>query len=85
MLTEAVYMLTLASMGSDRLGDFILKRGMNVWFFTDAAMTRAFELIEQYPNHPMDLADASLLSAGKGFGCEVSFALYLPIRQDSRV
>lgn len=85
MLTEAFYMLTLASMGSDRLGDFILMRGMNVWFFTDAAMTRAFELIEQYADHPMDLADASLLSAGKGFGCEVFFALYLPIRQDSRV
>lgn len=65
VLTEAFYMLTPASIGSDRLRDFILKQGINVWFFTEAAMTRAFELMEQSADHPMDLADASLVVAGE--------------------
>jgi predicted nucleic acid-binding protein len=34
-----------------------------VWFMDPAAVERAFELMEQYGDHPMDLADASLIVA----------------------
>lgn len=63
VLTEAFHMLSPASTGSDRLRDFILSGGMSVWFLTESAMTRGFELMEQYADQPMDLADASLVVA----------------------
>jgi hypothetical protein len=63
VLTEAFHMLSPASIGSERLRDFILNRGMSVWFFTDSTVTRGFELMEQYADQPMDLADASLVVA----------------------
>lgn len=75
VLTEAFYMLMPASIGSDRLRDFVLKRGMHIWFFTEAAMTRAFELMEQYADHPMDLADASLVVAGETLGTKRIFTI----------
>ena len=65
VLTEAFHMLSPGSMGSDRLRDFVLKRGLNVWFLTEIALSRAFELMEQYADQPMDLADASLVTAGE--------------------
>ena len=63
VLTEAFHMLSPASIGSERLRDFILNRGMSVWFFTDSTVTRGFELMEQYADQPMDLADASMVVA----------------------
>jgi len=67
VLTEAFHMLSPGSLGSDRLRDFILNRGLNVWFLTEIALSRAFELMEQYADQPMDLADASLVAAGETF------------------
>ena len=58
-------MLTPASQGSDRLRDFILQRGLSVWFLSGAALGRSFELMERYTDHPMDLADASLVVAAE--------------------
>ncbi len=65
VLTEAFHMLTPASQGSDRLRDFILQRGLSVWFLSGAALGRSFELMERYTDHPMDLADASLVVAAE--------------------
>jgi hypothetical protein len=65
VLTEAFHMLSPASRGSDTLRDFIARRGATVWFLDDAALQRAFELMEQYADHPMDLADASLIVAAE--------------------
>jgi predicted nucleic acid-binding protein len=65
VLTEAFHMLEPQSMGSDRLREFIAKNGMSIWFFDLASLTRAFELMELYAGHPMDLADASLLAAAE--------------------
>ena len=65
VLTEAFHMLTPASQGSDRLRDFILQRGLAVWFFSGTALERSFELMERYADHPMDLADASLVVAAE--------------------
>jgi uncharacterized protein len=65
VLTEAFHMLGPASIGSDRLREFIESGGLSVWFFERAALTRAFELMELYADHPMDLADASLVVAAE--------------------
>ncbi len=65
VLTEAFHMLGPASIGSDRLREFIEGDGLSVWFFDRTALTRAFELMERYADHPMDLADASLVVAAE--------------------
>jgi hypothetical protein len=61
VLTEAFHLLTPASIGAQRLMDFVTAQGLNVWFLDDRALLRAFELMVQYADHPMDLADASLV------------------------
>lgn len=65
VLTEAFHMLGPGSQGSDRLREFIVGGGMSVWLFGRASLLRAFELMEQYADHPMDLADASLIVAAE--------------------
>ena len=65
VLTEAFHILGPASIGSDRLREFIENGGLLVWFFDRPALTRAFELMELYADHPMDLADASLVTAAE--------------------
>ncbi|MGH9463900.1 MAG: type II toxin-antitoxin system VapC family toxin [Vicinamibacteria bacterium] len=65
ILTEAFHMLTPASQGSDRLRDFILQRGLSIWFLSTTALERSFELMERYRDQPMDLADASLVVAAE--------------------
>lgn len=61
VLTEAFHLLSPASLGAQRLMDFISEGGLAVWFLDDAALSRAFELMIQYADNPMDLADASLV------------------------
>ena len=75
VLTEAFHMLGPASVGSDRLREFIENGGMSVWFFDRAAVTRAFELMEKYADHPMDLADASLVTAAEAIGTRQVFTI----------
>lgn len=65
VLAEAFHMLTPASLGSNRLRDFILQRGLSVWYLSGTALERSFELMERYSDHPMDLADASLVVAAE--------------------
>lgn len=61
VLTEAFHLLSPGSLGSQRLMDFVTARGLSVWFLDERALTRAFELMVRYADHPMDLADASLV------------------------
>ncbi|SDY15682.1 hypothetical protein SAMN05421644_1343 [Allochromatium warmingii] len=61
VLTEAFHLLSPGSLGAQRLMDFVTARGLSVWFLDDHALTRAFELMVRYADHPMDLADASLV------------------------
>jgi hypothetical protein len=75
VLTEAFHVLGPASIGSDRLRDFIEGGGLLVWFFERAALTRAFELMEVYADHPMDLADASLVAAAEALGTRQVFTI----------
>jgi predicted nucleic acid-binding protein len=65
VLTEAFHILSPESIGSNRLRDFVANDGLRPWFFGPDSLTRAFELMEQYADHPMDLADASLIAAGE--------------------
>jgi hypothetical protein len=64
-----------ASIGSDRLREFIDRGGLSLWFFDRTALTRAFELMELYADHPMDLADASLVTAAEALGTRRVFTL----------
>lgn len=65
VLTEAFHLLDPASIGSDRLRDFVVGGGLPVFFFDATALLRSFELMVQYADHPMDLADASLVVAAE--------------------
>jgi predicted nucleic acid-binding protein len=65
VLTEAFHLLAPGSYGSDRLRDFIAKGGLSTWFIDGANLQRAFELMKRYADHPMDLADASLIVAAE--------------------
>lgn len=68
-------MLAPDSIGADRLRDFIVRGGATVWFFDDATLLRAFELMEQYADHPMDLADASLIVAAEAWATTKVFTI----------
>lgn len=68
VLTEAFHILTPGSQGADRLRDFIAPGGLALWVMNSASLQRAFELMEQYADHPMDLADASLIVAAETLG-----------------
>lgn len=61
VLTEAFHLLSPGSIGAQRLMDFVTGQGLNVFFLDDKVLERAFELMVQYADHPMDHADASLV------------------------
>ena len=75
VLTEAFHLLSPASIGSSRLRDFIAKGGMSVWHLTDATLHRAFELMEQYADQGMDLADATLVVAAEALQTTKVFSI----------
>ena len=75
VLTEAFHMLGPSSIGSERLREFVADGGMSVWFLDGGWLTRAFELMEQYADHPMDLADASLVAAAEALGTKRVFTI----------
>lgn len=75
VLTEAFHLLSPESRGSDRLRDFILQEGVSLWFFDAAGVERGFELMEQYADQPMDLADASLIVAAETLTTNKIFTL----------
>jgi predicted nucleic acid-binding protein len=68
-------MLTPDSQGADNLRAFIVKGGLSIWYMDDPAVIRAFELMEKYADHPMDLADASLIVAGESLKTKSVFTI----------
>ena len=68
-------MLSPESYGSDRLRDFILRGGISVYYLDSAGLERSFELMEQYADHPMDLADASIIVAAESLNSKKIFTL----------
>lgn len=75
VLTEAFHMLGPASIGSDRLREFVEVGGVSVWFLDRTWLTRAFQLMDLYADHPMDLADASLVAAAEALGTRRVFTI----------
>lgn len=75
VLTETFHMLGPGSVGSDRLREFVLKGGLSVWWFDATTLSRAFELMDVYSDHPMDLADASLIVAGETLATRKVFTI----------
>ena len=75
VLTEAFHMLEPQSIGPDRLREFIAKSAMSVWFLEHGSLTRAFERMELYADHPMDLADASLVVAAEALETRKIFTI----------
>ncbi len=75
VLTEAFHILGPASTGADRLREFIEQGGLSVWFLDRRRLTRAFELMELYADHAMDLADASLVTAAEALGTRRVFTI----------
>ncbi len=65
VLTESFHMLSPASLGANRLRDFVIEGGVQLWFMDRAGIQHAFALMERYADHPMDLADASLVVAAE--------------------
>jgi uncharacterized protein len=61
VLTEAFHLLSPGSRGAANLIHFIADGGLSVWFLGPDTLDRAFELMGEYADHPMDLADASLV------------------------
>lgn len=73
--TETFHILSPNSIGSDRLRDFVADGGMRVWYFDDLRLSRAFELMAQYADHPMDLADASVIVAAESVRTQRVFTI----------
>ena len=65
VLTEAFHLLDPASQGAHALKTFLSHRGLTIWWLSDRTLARAFRLMDQYEDHPMDLADASLVVAAE--------------------
>jgi uncharacterized protein len=85
VLTEAFHLLTPNSVGADRLRDFILNGGISLWYLDQTSTARAFELMEQYGDHPMDLADASVIVAAEALRTTKVFTLDLADFQRYRI
>jgi predicted nucleic acid-binding protein len=85
VLTEAFHLLTPNSVGADRLRDFILDGGASLCFLDQTSTARAFELMEQYGDHPMDLADASVIVAAESLRTTKVFTFDLADFQRYRI
>lgn len=68
-------MLDPNSLGSDRVRDLIAHDGLRVWHQDDDTLRRSFQLMEQYADQPMDLADASLITAAERLGTRRIFTV----------
>ena len=75
VLTEAFHLLGPTSRGAGGLREFVSKGGLSLWYFRDASLGRAFELMETYADHPMDLADASLVTAAESLDTRKVFTV----------
>ena len=75
VLTQALHLLRPASLGARRLMEFIAGEGLRVLFLDDEGLARAFALMAQYADAPMDLADASLVATAERLELVAVFTL----------
>ena len=74
-LTVAFHLLQPASIGAQRLMDFVANGGLRVFFLDEQALGRAFELMIQYADAPMDFADASLVTMAESHDLRTIFTI----------
>lgn len=75
VITEALHLLQSDSPGAGWLRGFIERQGLLIWFLNRSALSRAFELMEMYSDHPMDFADASLVTAAEALDIRKVFTI----------
>ncbi len=75
VLTEAFYMLGPGSVNSGRFREFVAAPALRRWVLDDERMRRVLDLMEQYEDHPMDFADASLVAAAEALRITTIFTL----------
>jgi uncharacterized protein len=75
VLTETFHMLGPDTPAADNLRQTVLVGALGVWWLDAQALERAFELMDQYRDHPMDFADASLVVAAEVLGVRKVFTL----------
>ena len=75
VLTEAFHLLQPTSVATGRLMDFVAAGGLVVLFLDSRSLLRTFELMAQYSNVPMDLADASLVSMAESHNLRTVFTI----------
>jgi uncharacterized protein len=75
VLTEAFHLLSPGSKGALALGAFVQKKGITVWSLADDDLITALLLMEKYADKPMDLADASLVTAGQVLAIQRVFTI----------
>lgn len=67
VLTGTFHLLNPGSLGAENLCSFVIQEGLTVWPMDNASLFRSFDLMKRYADHPMDLADASLVAAAETF------------------
>ena len=75
VLTEAFHLLNPGSQGAENLRSFIVNEGLTIWLMDNTALFRAFDLMKKCADHPMDLADASLVAAAEAFRARRIFTI----------
>ena len=75
VLTEAFHILGPEGRGSEALRSFIAEGGMSIHVGSHEEAMRCFELMSTYRDHPMDLADASIIAAAEALGTRKVFTL----------
>lgn len=74
-LAEAFYLLKGWKRGQNELWDFILSGGVRVGEIPDFLQSRMRDLMEQYADKPMDLADASIVVVSEVYKARTVFTL----------
>lgn len=75
VLTEAFYLLDPPSRGAVALREFLRDAGVTLWPVDEERLPRVLDLMEQYEDHPMDFADASLVAAAESLRTTTIFTL----------
>jgi predicted nucleic acid-binding protein len=75
VLTELFHLIDPSTRGAQAVREFIAADGLSLWFLGEPTLGRAFELMDKYRDHPMDLADASLVVAAEALRVTDVFTL----------
>lgn len=75
VLAEALHVLGSGTRGARMLREFVRRAGLGVWTMDDERRDRAFDLMDEYEDHPMDYSDASLVAAAESLRATTVFTV----------